>query len=243
MSDLIPVAVALPDRTPAPAVVVIHGQGSCKEHWLGELSHYAAAGIIGVALDVRGHGGRRQRELDTTVSMSVPHFLELVEGTATDIREVIDSLSATPGWDGRVAVWGYSMGAAIALLAAAADRRVSAAALIGLPLQDAGGGATGDARGDRRPVDGGEQAGLERQSAIRALAEGIGGRSLLFVHGSLDDDYQRVCGLFSAMADTGARAAMLAYHGGDQPPPDVLDTVRDWTVGALLRAGTGVVLR
>lgn len=232
MIDLIPVAVALPDTAPAPAVIVVHGQGASKERWLGELSHYAAAGVIGVAVDARAHGSRAVDDIDTSGAIPVLDFLDIVDGTADDIAEVIDSLASMPGWNGRVAVWGFSMGAAIALLAAVRDPRVGAVALVGLPLLESDPDPADYPISDPDPEVLRE---LARRTAAGQLAAGIGARPVLFAHGSLDDDYHRVCGLFGAMADTGARAVMLAYNGGHHPPAEVLDTVRDWTVGALLR--------
>jgi pimeloyl-ACP methyl ester carboxylesterase len=228
----IPVAVSLPDRTPAPAVIVLHGQGACKERWYGELASYAAAGVIGVGVDARGHGSRAVEGLDVSGAIPVLDLLGIVHETANDISVVIDSLSDIPAWDRRVAVWGFSMGAAVAALAAVRDPRVSAAALIGLPVWSP------DLDPADYPASHPDPARLRHlaeQTTCRQVLTGMGERPLLFAHGSLDDDYNEVCDLFAAMADTGSQAALLGYHGSHHPPDTVLDTVRDWVVGGLTR--------
>jgi pimeloyl-ACP methyl ester carboxylesterase len=228
----IPVAVSLPDRTPAPAVIVLHGQGARKERWYGELASYAAAGVIGVGVDARAHGSRSVDGLDVSAAIPVLDLLEIVDGTADDISVVIDSLGDMPAWDGRVAVWGFSMGAAVAGLAAVRDPRVGAAALVGLPVWSAELDPA-DYPGSRPdPV---RLRRLAQQTTCRQILTGMGERPLLFAHGSLDDHYDEVCDLFAAMADTGSQAALLGYHGSHHPSDVVLDTVRDWVVGGLTR--------
>ncbi|MGF1668132.1 MAG: alpha/beta hydrolase [Acidimicrobiia bacterium] len=228
----IPVAVSLPDQTPAPAVIVLHGQGACKERWYGELASFAAAGVIGVGVDARGHGSRTVDGLDVSGAIPVLELLEIVDQTANDVSEVINSLGDIPAWDGQVAVWGFSMGAAIAVLAAVRDSRVRAAALIGLPVWSPDLDPAEYPRSQPDPV---RLRHLAEQTTCRQILTGMGERPLLFAHGSLDDHYGEVCDLFAAMADTGSQAALLGYHGGHQPSEAVLDTVRDWIVGGLVR--------
>lgn len=91
-------------------VVLLHGLGGSASFWADEALALAAAGYDAVALDGRGHGasgglctwGVRERD---------------------DVRDLLDRL-ARDGLAPPVVLYGYSLGAAVAIQAAAIDPRI-----------------------------------------------------------------------------------------------------------------------
>ncbi|HUS15105.1 MAG TPA: alpha/beta fold hydrolase [Chloroflexia bacterium] len=111
---------------PAPALVVCHGFGSCKENHAAFAAQSAAAGWAVLAFDFRGHGAS-----DGCVDSHTVH----------DIRAALDWLRAQPGIDPtRLVVRGSSMGAYFAIHAA--RRWPDVAACVALNPADEAGLAT-----------------------------------------------------------------------------------------------------
>lgn len=106
----IPALLVHPDWiAPAPVVLWMHGRTAYKELDSGRYLRWMRAGIAAVAIDLPGHGARRdQRAEDPTCTLDV--LAELIR----EIDQVIDAL-ADPVWQGvfdldRVAIGGMSMG-------------------------------------------------------------------------------------------------------------------------------------
>lgn len=102
--------VAHSAKTPRGTVVLLHGVGASSAYWSAEAHALAGAGVDVVAWDARGHGaseglctyGARERD---------------------DVSDVLDAL-ARHGLAEPILLYGYSMGAAVAIQAAAHDPRV-----------------------------------------------------------------------------------------------------------------------
>jgi uncharacterized protein len=108
----------LPTRT-GDAVVVLHGAGSTREAVLDHAAMLNRAGLGVLALDLRGHGesqGPRN---------------EFGWGAEQDVIAAVDWLVARPEVTGQIGVLGLSMGAEVALTAAALDPRIDAVAAEG----------------------------------------------------------------------------------------------------------------
>jgi len=120
-----------------PAVVVFHGYSAHSPEWF-ELLPYVAQGFTVAALDVRGQGGRSQ---DVGGALGTTLEGHIVRGLDDDPRNLafrhvyLDTVQLTrlvmdlPDVDAtRVGVTGASQGGALALVCAALEPRVRAAA-------------------------------------------------------------------------------------------------------------------
>lgn len=97
--------------TPAPTVIVCHGHGANK-HSVLPIANFLAPRYNVLLLDIRGHG--ESEGTYTTIG-----FEERL-----DVHAAVDEIARR--FVGPIAVLGISMGAAIALLAAAEDDRIAA---------------------------------------------------------------------------------------------------------------------
>ena len=104
-----------------PGVVLVHGWESARDRTLPHAQVLHAAGFHVLTFDVRGHGSNGSE----TLPMSVGEF-------AADARAAVAVLAARPEVT-RVAILGHSMGAAGALVAAAADPGVAAVVAVATP--------------------------------------------------------------------------------------------------------------
>ncbi len=119
-SDGITIAANLyePSSRPAPAVVLVHMLGRSKDDWDALAERLQDAGLIALALDLRGHG--RSAGSDAMLPPMV-----------NDVRAAVEWVSARPNAKpGSVAVVGASLGANLAALAAADSATVRAIALL-----------------------------------------------------------------------------------------------------------------
>jgi len=105
----------------APGVVLVHGWESARDRTLPHALVLHAAGFHVLTFDVRGHGSNGPE----TLPMSVGEF-------AADAGAAVAALAARPDVS-RVAILGHSMGAAGALVAAAADLGVAAVVAVATP--------------------------------------------------------------------------------------------------------------
>jgi uncharacterized protein len=119
----VPVRVAEPAAAARGAVLLLHGLGARKEVQDAEAASLAAAGYQVVTPDAPHHGARRGPLLDAILAAtgSAAHelFLDLVEESAAELPRLVDALGAP------AAVVGISLGAYVALAAAAADPRLA----------------------------------------------------------------------------------------------------------------------
>jgi alpha-beta hydrolase superfamily lysophospholipase len=107
-----------PLAKPAPAVVLVHMLGRSREDWNALADRLEQAGMMVVAVDLRGHG----RSGGTAATLA-----PMVD----DVRAAIAWLSARPGVrPGAVGVVGGSLGANLAMLAGSTDPGIRAIGLL-----------------------------------------------------------------------------------------------------------------
>jgi ABC-2 type transport system ATP-binding protein len=111
----------LPERTPAPAVLVAHGFGGSKAAVDADARDLAARGFVVLAWSARGFGSSGGQIALNSPDYEVSDARALVDWLATRPEVVQDG----PG-DPRVGITGGSYGGAISLLLAGYDRRVDA---------------------------------------------------------------------------------------------------------------------
>ena len=113
----------LPQRTPAPAVLLAHGFGGSKDSVVTEAKTLQSRGYVVLAWTARGFGNSTG-----TISMNSP------KREVADVSKLIDYLSSRSEvikdglHDPRVGITGGSYGGAISLLAAGYDARIDAVA-------------------------------------------------------------------------------------------------------------------
>jgi dienelactone hydrolase len=104
-------------RRPAPAVVLVPMLGRSKDDWQGVAQRLAEANIASLAIDLPG--------------ASLPGDAAALISWHTDVRAAVEHLTGRSDVrTGAVGVAGASLGANLAVLAAAADGRVRSLALV-----------------------------------------------------------------------------------------------------------------
>lgn len=202
-SDGVAVAATVYDApsTPAPAVVLVHMLTRTKEDWRPLAERLQAAGITAIAVDLRGHG---QSEGSAAPAVAM----------ALDVRAALSWLAGrSEVTKGAVAIVGASIGASLALLAAADAPAVRGVALLS---------PASDYRGVR----------------LEAAGRKYGSRRLLLVASSEDPYALRTV---RALAGDGQpaheqRISGVAAHGSHllDRDPDVATAVVDWLRRTLL---------
>lgn len=183
----------------APGVVLVPMYTRTKEDWRPFAERLQASGVTALAIDLRGHGG--------SGGPSLP-----VPAMALDVRAAVDFLLARAG--GRpVAVVGASLGANVALLAAAESAHVRGVGLLS---------PSTDYRGVR----------------IDAAARKYGARPMFLVASTEDPLASRtVRGLVAEpVASREQRLSLVAAHGIQilDRDPDVATALVDWLRRTLL---------
>ncbi|TWE29306.1 ABC-2 type transport system ATP-binding protein [Prauserella muralis] len=116
------VTVYIPERTPAPAVLLPHGFGGDKTSVTTEARELAERGFVVLTYSARGFGRSTGR-----ISLNDPDY------EVADASRLVDYLAGRPevlsqDGDPRIGVTGASYGGALALLLAGTDERVDAIA-------------------------------------------------------------------------------------------------------------------
>lgn len=187
------------DGATAPAVVLVHMFTRTKDDWRRFAERLQFSGLTALAIDLRGHGG--------SGGASAP-----AAAMALDVQAGIDFLAAETGGRG-IAVVGASLGATVAVMAAAESPLVRGVALLS-PAAD--------------------YRGVRMDAALRKF----GSRPMLLVTSS-EDPYARrtVQGMVSGTA-TGRdqRVSPVAAHGTQllERDPDVDAVLVDWLRRTLL---------
>lgn len=133
----VPVRISRPaSGRRAPPVLVVHGLSAAKESHDKEAASLARAGFTAIAMDAPHHGARQTPLLDeireATGAPAHAILLRMVREAAEEIPRLVDHLAAEG--HGPVGIVGVSMGAYIALAAAAREPRITAVvSLLGSP--------------------------------------------------------------------------------------------------------------
>ncbi|RKT56680.1 alpha/beta fold hydrolase [Saccharothrix australiensis] len=109
----------LPERTPAPAILLPHGFGGSKEGVAAQATELARRGFVVLTYSARGFGRSTGRIALNSLDHEVRDAQKLLDWLAT--REEVRTDAAG---DPRVGVTGASYGGALALSLAGVDRRV-----------------------------------------------------------------------------------------------------------------------
>ena len=108
-----------PSNRPAPAVILVHMYQRSRRDWDGVASQLAAAGIGALTFDLRGHG--------ESIGAAGKDFAAMVQDVKAARRFLV---TRTDVIQGRVGIAGASLGASLAVLAAADDQAVMSLALL-----------------------------------------------------------------------------------------------------------------
>lgn len=166
-------SVWLPEKPPPwPGVVVVHGAGSRKENHADFARLATANGWAALTFDLPGHGE------------SEPDF---TGGAVEDVISMVDLLGVQTGVDERrIAVRGSSLGAFLAITAAAAAQEI--AGVIAICPANQGDLARGVRQG-RFEMRAGDPIDLEAWLAAQDVGEAverIAGRPLILMHAEGD---------------------------------------------------------
>jgi dienelactone hydrolase len=195
----------LPGR-PAPAVILLHMQTRSREDWQMLGQRLADAGIAALTIDLRGHGASDHAPPPATGSE--------LGAMQLDIRAARAFLVARSDvLGGRVGLGGASIGANLAVLAAAADPSVRTLALLSVGL---------DYRGLRT------EAALNRYGARPAL-----------LVASQEDNYAMISMRRLLAQGTGTREQLVLNGAGHGTvmltrQPDLVAMLVDWFRRTLL---------
>jgi dienelactone hydrolase len=166
-----------PSVRPAPAVILVHMLGRSRRDWDLVASRLAGAGIGALTLDLRGHGEsqyapRPESAADYTAMVADLTAARRYLATRTDVQP------------GRIGLAGASLGASLAVLAAAESASVAGVAALSPSLDYRGLRIEASARKVARPMllVASDEDGYALRSA-RDLQKAAGGpRELLTLH-------------------------------------------------------------
>lgn len=99
--------IHMPDKTPAPAVIISHGFGSSKTNKEAWARHLCNAGFLVLRFDFSGHGESEGRIEETTLTK-----------VAADLNAAIDFVKCLRESKNKIGLTGHSLGGAASLLAA-----------------------------------------------------------------------------------------------------------------------------
>jgi alpha-beta hydrolase superfamily lysophospholipase len=190
-----------PANRPGPAVVLVHMLQRSRRDWDLVASRLAASGIGALTFDLRGHGESQGTAQDYKAMVQDVKAARRYVGTRADVLP------------GRVSLAGASLGATLALLAAADDASVRGVALLSPAL---------DYRGLR----------------IDAAARKLGTRPMLLV--ASDEDPYALRSSRELQKGAGSTRELLilnaAGHGTTmlQRNPDLASVLLDWFRRTLL---------
>jgi dienelactone hydrolase len=198
-------AVWHPPSQPAPAVLLVHMLSRSHREWDQAAQALSAAGFAVLALDLRGHGE------------SSGGFADGLAPMQQDVQAGLDWLKARPEvLSGRVGIAGASLGASLAVIAAASDGSVRSVALLS---------------------PGGEYRGVRCEASMRKFADRGGAAMLVAATG---DPYAlRTARQFSGMG-SGPRDLRVVdgttAHGTRllEASPELLPALVDWFRRSLL---------
>lgn len=211
--ERVPGILLLPDRTPSPAVLLVHGFTSRKERMVESLgAGLLRHGVASLAIDLPMHG-EREGTLDQRTLRNPFEVVSRWRLAVTECRMAIGVLREHPAIDARrLGLAGYSLGAFLGVTVAAAETDVRAVLLA----------AGGDLPADL-PFGPIVRTVADPPKQVRMLA----GRPLLMVNGRLDRTVKRDQAerLYAA---AGEPKEIRWYAGGHWPPVAEIDRAAEW---------------
>ena len=200
-----------------PGVVIVHGAGSRKENHADFARLASANGWAALAFDVRGHG-------ESAGAMS--------QSAVEDVARMAALLAAQQGVDpGRVIARGSSMGAFLALHAAAVSPRI--AAVIAICPASEEGLSRGLRRGEleMRVNDAEALRAWLAEHDLRDAVELIGARPLIFLHAEGDEQVPYSWSVELHDRAVGPRRLIVApggHHRSVQHDPELQTAALRW---------------
>ena len=196
----------VPDRTPAPAVVLLNMLGRTHRDWDGAAARFVEAGIAVLAVDYRQHAVAGPDPADAASGSLAPLVLDAEAARAY--------LAARPEVNpARIGMAGASLGANVAVLAAANDPSVRSLALLSVSL---------------------DYRGLKLEQALKKYAS----RPALLVASSEDPFALRSAREAVTMGDGARELRVLAGAGHGAVmlarDPDLATALVDWFLRTLL---------
>jgi len=219
----VPGILLVPDRSTCPdnrcaAALLLHGVTSRKERMAEGIGRALLAyNIATLSIDLPMHGARN----GSAEQFSLRNPLQLIGAwrlALSEVRHSLDYLSNLASVDTqRLALVGYSLGAYLAIIAAADDARVRAVVL-----------ASGGDLPEEIPFATIVRATADPLRFVRKLA----GRPLLMVNGRYDRTIraEQAERLYNAAGDP---KQIHWYHGGHWPPQPAIDFGAEWLAGRL----------
>ncbi|HEY0970106.1 MAG TPA: alpha/beta fold hydrolase [Gemmatimonadales bacterium] len=201
----------------APGAVLLHGYSSRKELMADRVgAALLERGIASLAIDLPMHGDREP--VQAQALRNPLHLLRQWRLALAETSEALRALGGVTGVDrGRLALVGFSMGAYVAVMAAAQDPAARAVVL-----------AAGGDLPERTPL-----ATLVRRAAdpLRAVRR-LGGRPLLMVHGRHDRTVlpEQAERLFAAASEP---KTIRWWDTGHYLPPEAIADAAEWLAGTL----------
>jgi pimeloyl-ACP methyl ester carboxylesterase len=119
----------IPDQGQAPCVILLHMLGKTRSDWNNVAQNLANKGYAVVSIDLRGHG-ESTKQGDTVIDV-LEFDEDDFQNMALDVEAVIKNLRENAHVDGsKIAIMGASIGANVALQAAAADPQIPTVVLL-----------------------------------------------------------------------------------------------------------------
>lgn len=171
-----------PSRRPAPCVILVHMLTRSREDWQALASRLADAGIAALAIDLRGHGSSAPDPRTT------PDALQDLSPDLMDVQAARVFLSSRADLGvTTVGIAGASIGANLAVLAAASDPTIRSIALLspGLDYRNLHAEAALRKFGDRPALMiSSQEDGYATRSVRRLQKAGNGTREVRLVNGA-----------------------------------------------------------
>lgn len=171
-----------PSRRPAPCVILVHMLTRSRDDWQALASRLADAGIAALAIDLRGHGGSGPD------LRSDPGAAQDLSPDLLDVQAARLFLSMRPDFGvTTVGIGGASIGANLAVLAAAADPTIRSIVLLspGLEYRNLHTEAALKKYGERPALMvASQEDGYATRSVRRLQKDGTGTREVRLVNGA-----------------------------------------------------------
>jgi pimeloyl-ACP methyl ester carboxylesterase len=135
-----------PSFRPGPAVILVHMYRRTRRDWEPAARRFAAEGIGALAVDLRGHGDSAGSVFGDGPD---PDYASMVADVKAARRYLASRRDVEPG---RVGIAGASLGASLAVLAAASDPTIASLALLSPSIDYRGLRIEGPLRKLTRPV-------------------------------------------------------------------------------------------